>query len=237
MADAGEDSVSGLIVGDVFTDDRKSTLVTVQAAYDFVQTELSNNGVGTFAKTTIIQNITPVQTQDPGIEVSLSYTGYFDGVNNNATPVLPVDLRRPLVLGQRQAGVLTGFTPMFPVNDGLPARIKQSYSTEWDWREEKLYMVGALMSLDIKCRYIPFLPKLTITNQNILILNSENAVGYTAAAMFSASVGGEGAGGLWDNAKEFIAQLCTQETRGQQRGNHRRQPYSIARRMGWGTRR
>jgi hypothetical protein len=36
---------------------------------------------------------------------------------------------------------------------------------------------------------------------------------------------------LNEEADKFIAQMCTQSTRKQQRGNHRRIPYSFGRRM------
>jgi hypothetical protein len=235
MADAGVDPISGLIVGDVFTDDRPGTLVTLQAAYDWAQSELANNGVETFAKTTIIQNVPATATTDPGLEVHLSFTGYFDGVNNNAAPILPGDLRIPLLLGQRQAGVPNAFMPVDPANDGLSSRAKTTYLTEWEWRGDAIYTQGALLALDWKLRYIPYLPKLTLAGggqQNLLVLNCENAVGYKAAALFAASVGGEGAGTLEEQAKGFLEQMVVQTSRKQQRGNHRRIPYSARRGRG-----
>lgn len=243
MADAGVDAISGEIVGDVFTDDRPGTLVTLQSAYDYVATELTNNGVETFAKTLVISNVPPVLTMDPGIDCVMGYSGYFDGVKNNQSAALPPDMRLPLWLQQRQSGTLNVFTPNPPqgaCNDGLVGRTKTSYSYDWSWETDGIRTPGGLLTLDWKLRYIPFLPKLTLAGggtQLLLILGCENAVGYTAAAMFSASTGGEAASALMGQADIFIAQMCTQTTRKQQRQNHRRKGYSAGRHSGWGTRR
>jgi hypothetical protein len=229
MADAGVDPVTGNIVGDVFTDDRPGTLVIIQSAYDEVQTELTNNGVETFAKQATVTGIPPVATVDPGAEVSLGFTGYFDGVQNQPGFTLPADLRLPLLLWQRQSGAMMSFREMHASKEGLPSRVKTSYSPEWDWRSDAVYMVGALLSLDIKFRYIPYLPKLTLAGggaQQLLILNCENAVGYKAAALFSASVDGEAADKLDARANKYIEQMCIQTQRKLQRENFRRIPYS-----------
>jgi hypothetical protein len=238
LADAGTDPISGLIVGDVLTDSRPGTFVHVQAAYEWLQAELENNGVTTFCKTTTLVGLPPVATQDPGINIFIGFNGNNDGVTNHATPALPSDMKIPLWMQQRQSGTQNRFVPDPPQtssNDGLPSRVKTTYSVEWEWSTDQINMVGAILSLDLLIRYRVRLPVLTIGTQQVLIADSLNPLGYMTAGMYSQSVGGAGAEGMIEQAKMLCDQIITQTTQQQQRGNHRRMGYAAWRHRGWGS--
>src|SRR6185369_2304159 len=108
--------------GNLLANNRNYTVTYANSAYRYLQDELMDNGVETFPKETELDNVLPAfDTTDPSVQVYLSFTGYNDGNQNYANPVLPVDMIIPLRLWERQHNVTTqNFTPMYPVNDGLP---------------------------------------------------------------------------------------------------------------------
>lgn len=238
IADAGVNSGTGLIQGDVLQDSRPGTIVLLQSAYEYVQMKLGIGGVEVSPADAIIAAVPAAGSTDPSIFVNLGFSQYNDGVTNWPAFFLPPDLKMPLWIQQRIAGTQQYFIPDPPAprcNDGLPTRVKSTYSPEWEWRGDAIWMCGAVQALDMRIRYNRRLPRLAATNQNVLIVDSWNAMGTTLAWMFTQSLVAEVGTALKNEADGHIEDIIKQSARAQQRGNHRRQGYSQWRRGGWGT--
>ena len=108
----------------------------------------------------LISSLPVAATNDPALEVSLTWTGYFDGLNQFSTPVLPQDLITPAKLWERASGQTPpgGLYEMDRVFNGLPPIPKQFRNFVWEWRDDGIYMPGASGATDLKIRYAAYLP-------------------------------------------------------------------------------
>ena len=125
---------------------------------------------------------------------------------------------------------------MFPVNDGLPSRVKQGRLIEFDWRGDAIWLVGATQSNDIRIRYNQFLPELVLggSPSAVLILRSDRALAYKIAKIFAEGRGSELAASFENSYQAFLKHMTSRTARRKQRGQHRRRPYGSALRGGWG---
>lgn len=226
------------LAGNLLADTQPYTVTLLNMAYRTLQEDLTDAGVETMAKETTIVGITASGAPtDPGIYAQLSYTGYNNGTANSATPTLPTDMVGPLRLQERTTGSTQQFIPMFPVNDGLPSRGKQSRLVEWDWRGDSIWLVGATQSNDIRIRYNQFLPELILAGVGspsaVLILRSDRALAYKIAQIFAEGRGSELAGSFEASYEKFLAKITSRTARRKQRGQHRRIPYGAGSHRGW----
>jgi hypothetical protein len=83
---------------------------------------------------------------DTTIQVQLTYNGYFDGVNMSDSPVLPVDLLKPLELWERQSGTENVWKPMAQASDSISTRAQVAAFNIWDWETDILYLPGATVT-------------------------------------------------------------------------------------------
>jgi len=141
------------------------TLQATNQAWRNLQEFLANQGFTRLRREVILQGIPPVATTDPAAQVSLSWTGYFNGVqtlgpeSDPPAPLLPADLILPLLLWERASGFNAEFRPpMILFIDGLPNPPKVGCNRIWEWREDAVFMPGATMTLDIRVRYAAYLP-------------------------------------------------------------------------------
>ncbi len=227
------------LAGNLLSDAQPYTVTLLNMAYRTLQEDLTDAGVETMAKETTIVGITASGAPtDPGVYAQLSYTGYNNGIANFATPTLPGDMVGPLRLQERATGSTQQFIPMFPVNDGLPSRVKQGRLIEWEWRGDALWFVGATQSNDVRLRYNTFLPELILTGvgspSSVLILRSDRALAYKMAQIFAEGRGSELAGSFETSYQAFLKRMTSRTARRKQRGQHRRKPYGSATHQGWG---
>ena len=221
--------------GVLLSNDRNYAVTYANSAYRYLQDELIDNGVETFPKEIELDNAVAVfDPTDPGMQVYLSFDGYNDGNSNYANPALPEDMIIPLRMWERQHNVTTqNFTPMYPVNDGLPESQQKTLKLiYWEWRTDRIYMIGANIANDLKLRYIAYLPdfepytdNVTFGSQPVLILRSLNAMAYLVAAEFAAARGSPLADSFRAQADTFIEKMVSRTARKKQRGQHRRIPY------------
>ncbi len=152
-------------VGRILTNKAPFSVVYLNSAIRKTQRYFANNGLENFIKDNVILSpITPVATTDPSVQVSISSTGYFDGVNMNAQPVLPADLICPLRISERQTGSGASFSPMNPVRgDGLSSRVPGQTFDDWEWRNDNLNLNGSINTMDLKLRYEASIPAIGTT--------------------------------------------------------------------------
>ena len=118
------DAIEGLS-GDILTDGAPFTLTYVNAAWRRFQESLVNYGVTWFKPETILPNLPLVANGDPGSQVRLDWTGYFDGAAVQGNPFLPQDFITPLILWERASGSNGSFFPMDRLDNGIPAVPKE----------------------------------------------------------------------------------------------------------------
>lgn len=213
--------------GDLLADTANSTFPILQSAYEYVQQELTNRGYETPTKEAILLNVTPVPAavQGPSTQAFIGYDQYFDGQNKNNAPLLPQDLIAPLRLWERQNGSTARFTVMQMANDGLDSLPQYSFLRQWEWRDDKIYLIGSTQAEDLRIRYKSYFPALTDGNSIVRIFQGGNAIAYDAALKFSGPRAGEAAAYFSGERDAAIKQLTTRIARKNQRRNSRPQPY------------
>jgi hypothetical protein len=206
--------------------------ILLNSAYQYVQDKIANLGFETPIEEAFLLNIPPVpqSVQGTATRVFIGYDIYFNGLQNLKAPVLPPDLKIPLVLKERCSGqnLGYGFRPMGMANDGLTLRCQLPYFDEWEWRGDRIYLIGATQNLDLYLRYEAFFPALVFPGDSIRIFHGGNAVAYTMANRFSAPRMGDVGGYYVSERDEEIKQIATRYAHKNLRKSIRRQPYGYA---------
>src|SRR5207253_1601752 len=133
-------------------------------AFRTLQRKLRLEGVTFPTKDNVIlENLTSVIEVDSNVQVYVGYNGYFDGTTLHATPKLPSDLMQPKFLWEQTVGSGFPFQPMTtPNGQTLPSVSQGPYLGFWEWRNYKIYMVGATQIKNLRLRYRSGQPPLDI---------------------------------------------------------------------------
>lgn len=223
------------IAGDILANDQPYTFTMLEACYELLQDILANAGVNTFSEYAVIQNLTPVATPDPGVQVELSYTGYYDGVTNHASPTLPADMIQPLELWERWSGTENAWKPMKQASDHISTRPQQSAFDIWDFETDTIFLPGATVTIDLKMKYLLYAPKLVDGDSVVLIPRCTVALANMVAKMAAESRGGTQAAGIFAaNAKEAIDRIIDRTAQKEQRAQFVRRPFRQRRGVRWG---
>jgi len=234
----GNDAIQSL-AGALLADSQPYTVVYLNSAYRYVQRKLANSGVQTLKRRIILTQLPVISSIDPGLQCEISYTGFFDGAVNHATPTLPADLCWPLRLRERQSGTTNIYSPMFCARDGLQSRPQSLYLRDWTYQQDKILLNGSTQVNDVELMYVPFLPDIQPDNilplgeQQILILRSENCIAAYTLAEFAEARGSALAGEIRAMGDQFLRDIIASDSMQKQRGNYRRQPYSRRAHSGW----
>jgi hypothetical protein len=235
MRSLGNDAAQTL-AGNLLSDNQPYVVPILNSGYRHLQRKLVLRGYQTLKKRTVLSQVLPLGVLDPGVQVAISYSGYFDGVNNHNSPTLPADLLMPMKLRERQTGTTLPYNPMFLSRDGLPSRPQGIWLRDWIWQQDQIEMCGATQENDIELLYAAFLPDLVLlpTPSLVLILRSENALGYYSLAKWAESRGSPLAGSLFARGDECLKDIMAAEGLYKQRGNMRRRGYTGRAHAGWG---
>ncbi len=208
--------------GAVFTDTLLMPLLN--SAYRGLQRELAENGVSVL-----------IEQQDLDL-----YPDPTSGVTNTeisdaSNPQLPSDCLMPHMLWERATPNTTDvFVPMekFTSGGGMLNLQPSGYLRYWEWREDKINLIGATQAITVRIRYEKILPILTLGTDPVQIRAATDPLGYATAALAARS---RGARAL---AQDFLgtAQLATENlieryVRPEQIHGRRRRPYSFHRRI------
>lgn len=186
--------------GQTLTNDADFTPILVNLAYRKLQQFLiSLEWVRFVTQNDIIPNIPPVANADTSLNVTLSWSGYNDGVNSFTAVVLPQNLLKPLHLAGRSSNTAPNLDAFIDI-DGpetgisrLPSVPKQDWNQFWIWDGDQINMLGALTTTDIRVDYLSFFPDFTAGpfpgTQTVPILNCEDALSGFIGYIFSFSRG------------------------------------------------
>jgi len=227
--------------GQILTDNSAISPFTqpfLNSAIREVYRELRNAGQPTLIKdNVIISALSPAQSptqgvgaQDPAVQVSLGFGGYFDGTQIYSTQVLPNDVITVERVWERQTGTNDVFIPMEQVQFGLPSRYQTPRLRQWEWRGDQIWMVGSTQTNDLRLRYwcaLPqfFSPTLDFSSTYVPIIDCVDAVAYKTAYKYATMLGMPGAELLKGEAAEQMFQLKQQHVRRAQSVNYYRIPY------------
>ena len=162
--------------GDVLKDIAVFTPQIVNNAWRRLQELLANYGFAALNREAIFASVPAVVGSDYGIQVWFNWASYFDGSSLQSAPLLPQDMIAPLDLFERVHGTGTVvYTPMDQLFNGLPTVAKQALNRVWEWRQETVYMPGAIGLTDLRLRYAAYLADFNIGAQATLTSNIDNA--------------------------------------------------------------
>lgn len=207
--------------GAVFTDALLMPLLN--SAYRGLQRELAENGVS-------------VLTEQQDIELDVN-TG--TGVTNTelsdvSSPQLPTDCLAPHMLWERAAANTTDvFVPMEKFTSGGSMLNLQpsAYLRLWEWREDKINLIGATQSITVRLRYERVLPQLVLGTDPLQIRSATDPLAFATAALAARSRGARAlAQDLLATAQMGTENLIERYVRPEQVKGRRRMPYSYHRR-------
>jgi hypothetical protein len=145
--------------GDILKDTQPFTQTMCNAAWRRLQEFLMNLGDTRFIDEIIISALPIVATTDPASQCWLDWTGFFDGTQVWTNYALPQKCDFPLKLWDRVSGINAGWGRHLENQmDGLPATYKAQRNGIFEWRNDKVYMPGALLPVDLRVRFAQFFP-------------------------------------------------------------------------------
>jgi hypothetical protein len=129
--------------GAVFTDTLLMPLLN--SAYRGLQRELAENGVSVL-----------MEQQDIELDQNVSTGVTSTEINDASSPQLPTDCLMPHVLWERAtANTGDAFVLMekFTSDGGMLILQPSCYLRLWEWREDKIHLIGATQSITVRARY------------------------------------------------------------------------------------
>jgi len=214
--------------GEIHTDTANFMFPLLNDSLEWFQNEVNNHGVESFVKETFLLSVTAAvftPANDPGQQVNISDTGYFDGAVGHASPQVPVDLLVPLYLWERQNGSSENWVIVDEYPGGMPNKIPNSRFAMWEWRQDAIYMPGATQTNDIRLRYTGSHASLVTPSDTLLFRGATGALAYKTVGTYLASKNPQASGLALIEAKDRINQICTRSSRMKQRESISRQSY------------
>jgi hypothetical protein len=206
----------------VFTDTLLMPLLN--SAYRGLQRELAENGVSVL-----------VEQQDVELDTNPTTGVTNTEISDVSSPQLPTDCMMPHMLWERATANTTDvFMPMekFMSGGGMLNLQPSSYLQLWEWREDKINLIGATQSITVRVRYEKLLPALTVGTDPIQIRGATDALGYATAALAARSRGARAlAADLLGTAQTAIESLILRYVKPEQTKGRRRKPYGYRARI------
>lgn len=200
--------------GTVFTDTLLMPLLN--SAYRGLQRELAEQQDLALA-TDPVSGITPMEISDV------------------SSPQLPTDCLAPHMLWERATSNTTDvFVPMekFTSGGGMLNLQPSTYLRLWEWREDKVNLIGATQAITVRIRYEKVLPLLTLGTDPVQIRSATDPLGFATAALAARSRGARAlAQDLLGTAQMATENLIERYVRPEQTKGRRRMPYSYHRRI------
>ena len=205
--------------GNLFTD--TLLLPYANSAYRKVQRAIGNAGGGGFIQDDVLLVVAAVAETDTSLQVSIT--------DATAPPnQLPTDLLVPVKIWERPNLSTDDFLEMVDLSQhgGLPSRVQDVTLSDWEWRADGIYFIGATQDTQIRLRYSKAYPDLTDSTSPVLVRNAQEAIAYATAALAAWSRGSPLAE-RWDQAAaDAIEDLVVTAVRREQQSSRRRRPYS-----------
>lgn len=208
--------------GSVFTDALLMPLLN--SAYRGLQRELAENGVSVL-----------IEQQDLDLELDPSTGITNTEISDASAPQLPADCLMPHMLWERATPNTTDvFVPMEKfMSGGSMLNLQPStYLRLWEWREDKINLIGATQPITVRLRYEKILAALTLGTDPVQIRSATDPLAYATAALAARSRGARAlAQDLLATAQMATESLIERYVRPEQLKARRRRPYGFHRRV------
>jgi hypothetical protein len=158
--------------GVVFTDTLLMPLLN--SAYRGLRRELAENGASVLAEQQDINLATDPSSGITQLEIS-----------DVSSPQLPTDCLAPHMLWERATTNTGGvFMPMekFTSGGGMLSLQPSMYFRLWEWREDKVNLIGATQAITVRVRYEKVLPLLTLGTDPVQIRSATDPLAFATAA-------------------------------------------------------
>ena len=241
MARVLVNDAQGGLSGQDLADARPQTWVTLNIAYDALQSWLEDNNVESAMYAEAIVSL-PVNagSQDPNAQTRLGYDGFVDAAGNfYDQPNLPQDMLEPLQLESRTTGLNQPFYEMKQKLGGMGAQYGNGPYLQWEFRQNSIYILGGSVNLaDIRIRYIPSMPQLiqpTLENPNppvIYFANAGLALARMVAAEFQEIRNAVNAPTMRAKANAELAILANKSAKRENQSQQRKRGYGFGGRRG-----
>lgn len=219
--------------GRILTDAASFTIPYLNSAQRTLQGRLANDGVSNFVKDNYkMLNIPPVVQADATVQCTIDWEGYNNGTAAFVNPILPEDLLVPLDLRERPTGSDCTFTRMSTPQEGLPSVKQIGPFRWWEWRNDKIALIGSTMARDLQLRYEARLPLIgasaNLAEARIRIRDSVDAMAWKVAYLFANARGALQAPALDAEYEKAAARISIRYTKRDQRIQYRRQPFATS---------
>ncbi|HEX4002313.1 MAG TPA: hypothetical protein VHX36_06665 [Candidatus Acidoferrales bacterium] len=208
--------------GAVFTD--VLLMPFLNSAYRGLQRELAECGVSVLAEQQDLELDADPTTGVTPVEIS-----------DVSSPQLPTDCLVPHMLWERATANTTDvFVPMEKFTSGGSMLNLQpsTYLRLWEWREDKINLIGATQSITVRLRHERILPLLTLGTDPVQIRSATDPLAFATAALAARSRGARAlAQDLLGTAQMATENLIERYVRPEQIKGRRRMPYSYHRRV------
>jgi hypothetical protein len=207
--------------GVVFTDTVLMPLLN--SAYRALQRELAENGV-----TVLMSQIDINLPLDPVSGLAPNPPQ----ISDVTSPQLPVDLLAPHALWEIATNSADIYIPMEKMTGGLPNLQASPYLRIWEWREDRINLIGATQPVTVRVRYEKALPMLVLGTDPIQIRSATDPLAYATAAMAARSRGARALAADMAVAAQMVTEkLIERYVRPEQAKARRRRPYGYRRRI------
>lgn len=220
--------------GLIATNDAPFTVPFLRSACNWVYRELRNVGdPALILDNYLVLGLPALLARNAAVQVALGFQGYFDGYQSHGQWRLPAELIAIDKVWERVAGDELNFVPMANRPDGLPPRQQLWRMGEYEWRQNKLVMPGALNSVDLRIRCKVTLPPILDT-QNldfattyVPLIDAEDAIVDRMLVLYARRFDPERLAEAKQESKESMFQLQRAISRTRQRQQNARSDFGL----------
>ena len=145
--------------GDILKDSQPFTQQMANSAWLRMQQFLANLGFARLTDEEIITGLPIAASSDPASQCWIDWTGFYDGTQIWQRFALPRRCSFPLKIWDRVTGFNSGWgEPIRNLMDGLPATFKYPRNGIFEWRNDRIYMPGTTVPVDLRVRFAQFFP-------------------------------------------------------------------------------
>lgn len=202
--------------GQTLTNTAAFTPLYVNRGWQALQQYLLELGYRRFiVPNSVILSLPPAANEDTSLQVTLSWTGYNDGVTNYPAIVLPQSLIKPTKLAERVSGASPNIGVFYDM-DGpeqgitrIPSIQKGTRNSLWVFDGDQISMPGSLTTTDLRVDFESFLPDFATSpfpgTQTANIMRCTNALAWFVVYFFSEVRGDIDAATALSNARDEAA--------------------------------
>lgn len=175
-----------------------------------------------------------VGVMNPAVQVSLQSTGFFDGLMMWPNFTLPGDMLTPIEMWERASGTNYPFGMMKQSEGALAPRNQVQALGDWEFRNNSIWMNGAILERDVRLRYFCTLISLALPNADwtqiyVPIPDCQEQIADKIAHRYAARLGGDQEASAGMQAKDSLLRQRQQDARRRQFIDYKRPAFGQGR--------